>query len=234
MGAHPGDALAAAGVGGRLGDEQAGDAGEVLGALARGIDVEDHGEVGRARARGRTRVASRCVREYRCGWKQATTRRGLERARGGDRRRAPRSGGARSRRRRSAPVGGRAERARSGGRRPRSSPARCGRAATSAPASLIAVSAAAALRALWAPGTASVDGDAVEVEASSRSRVSSGSASKTVGSPASAHEVRRARPAARASARKARNVSSTSRCGGVGRVVVELGVGDDRDRRARA
>ena len=74
--AHPGDALAVAGVGGGLGDEQAGDAGVVLGGLARGIDVEDDRR-GRRRASALPNaVASRWVRLYRCGWKSATTRRG--------------------------------------------------------------------------------------------------------------------------------------------------------------
>ena len=75
--AHPGDALAVAGVGGGLGHEQAGDAGVVLGGLARGIDVQDHREVGVARAPAPNAVASRCVRLYRCGWNSATTRRGF-------------------------------------------------------------------------------------------------------------------------------------------------------------
>ena len=47
---------------------------------------------------------------------------------------------------------------------------RRGRVVTSAPASLTAVSAAAALRALWAPGTVSVTGTPSNVEASSRLR----------------------------------------------------------------
>ena len=84
--AHPGDALAVAGVGRGLGDEQAGDAGVVLGGLARGVDVEDDRQVGRASAAPNAR-ASRWVRLNRCGWKSATTRRGFERARGRDRRR---------------------------------------------------------------------------------------------------------------------------------------------------
>ena len=78
----------------------------------------------------------------------------VQRARGGDRRARPRSGGARSRRpparRRPSPPG-----ARSAARRPRSPPARRPQPSRSAPASRHASSAAAALRALCAPGTRS-------------------------------------------------------------------------------
>ena len=100
--AHPGDALAVAGVGGRLGHEQAGDAGVVLGGLARGIDVEDHGQVGARPAPCRTpspRAGCGCTGA-------AGSRRRRAAGSGCGRRRSsprPRSGGARSRRRRAAP-----------------------------------------------------------------------------------------------------------------------------------
>ena len=68
---HPGDGLAARRVGGRLGDEQPGHAGEVLRALARGVDVEHHDHVG-GRQRGAELRAWCAVRENRCGWKTAT------------------------------------------------------------------------------------------------------------------------------------------------------------------
>ena len=97
--AHPGDALAAAGVGGRLGHEQAGDARVVLRALARRVDVEDDARSASASACAeRARLALRAREQVRL--EEATTRRGLERARGLDRRARPRSGGGRSRRRR--------------------------------------------------------------------------------------------------------------------------------------
>ena len=65
-----------AGVGGGLGDEQAGHAGEVLGALARRVDVEHDDVVGGGERVRRTRAPGAAVRENRCGWKTATTRRG--------------------------------------------------------------------------------------------------------------------------------------------------------------
>ena len=142
---HPGHALAAAGVGGRLGDEQAGDAREVL---------------RRARARGRCRaprrgrpaasaapnsVASRCGARVQVRLEDGDHAAGRERARGLDRRgdlgrvvrvvvdhqrAARRSCRARSKRR---PA-------------PSKSRSAAAAAARSAPASRAAVSAAAALR----------------------------------------------------------------------------------------
>ena len=54
------------GVGGRLGDQQAGDAGVVARCLARGIDVEDDGEVGlRERLAERRGLALRAAEEVR-------------------------------------------------------------------------------------------------------------------------------------------------------------------------
>jgi hypothetical protein len=58
---QPEDRAAAGRVGGRLGDQEAGDAGEVLGPLAGRVDVEGDRS---------------CVRLKRCGWKQAMRRRG--------------------------------------------------------------------------------------------------------------------------------------------------------------
>ena len=83
---QPGDAPPGAGVGGGLGDQPPGDAGEVLRALARRVDAGHDDEVGGASAAPNSRAWA-CVRENRCGWKTATTRPRLERAGGGDRRR---------------------------------------------------------------------------------------------------------------------------------------------------
>ena len=213
--ARPDDALAAARVVGRLGDEQAGDAGEVLRALARGIHVEDHGQVGGGeRAPERGRLALRAREQVRLEAGEHAP--GPERARGGDRRRdlgrvvgvVVDDLGA---------VRGVPEPLEAPARRPRRSPAASAAAATSAPASRIAVSAAAALRALCSPGT------------DERAR------------PPSASKTRRALREPRRSSgghhlfprereEGAERVVDVAP-GGVGRVVVELGVGDDRDRR---
>ena len=72
---QPGDRAPAGGVGGRGGDEPAGDAGEVLlRARARGRSRAPPRRR-RARARRRSRAPCARVREYRCGWKAATIRR---------------------------------------------------------------------------------------------------------------------------------------------------------------
>ncbi len=161
---QPRDRAPAGGVGGRGGDEPARDAGEVLRALARRVDRRARRRRRRARARRRTRAPVCRVRENRCGWKAATMRRAPsvraasivardlrrvvgvvvdhERARG--RRAEPLE----------APAG--AREVRPARRRPRP---------RSAPASRQAVSAAAALRALWAPGTDSSTSTPSSVEA---------------------------------------------------------------------
>ena len=81
--------------------------------------------------------------------------------------------------------------------------------ATSAPANRIAVSAAAALRALCAPGTRRTTGTPSKSKREP-SAVSFGSASKITGRGASPTRSG-GTTASRASARNARNVSSTSR-----------------------
>ena len=206
--AHPGDALAVAGVGRRLGDEQAGDAGVVLGGLARGIDVEDHRQVGlRQRLAERRRLALGPAVQVRLEERDDAAR--VLGAGGGDRRRDlgrvvrvvvddARAGG------------GGAERARSGGPRPGSPRAPRPRSSTSAPASLTAVSAAAALRALWAPGTVSVTGTPSNAKRRA-ARASAPARRRTRSGRPPARSAPAARPRAAPAPRKARNVSSTSR-----------------------
>ena len=73
---HPRDGRPAAASAAACATSRPADAGEVLGPLARGVDVEHDDLVGERPAPRRTRAAWRAVREYRCGWKTATTRRG--------------------------------------------------------------------------------------------------------------------------------------------------------------
>ena len=229
--AHPGDALAAAGVGGRLGDEQAGHAREVLRALAR-RDRRRAPRRGRRAASARPnarRLALRARVQVRLkAGDDAARVRACARPRSSP---APRSGGGRSRRpraRRARSCRG----ARSAGRRPRSSQRR-GRGRHVGAGELDRGQRGRGVERVVGAGDGERHGDAVEVEARAAARQLRLGRRRPSGRRPGARGPA-GRPAARASARNARNVLVDVALGGVGRVVVELGVGDDRDRRARA
>ena len=211
--------------------------GMVLGALARRVDVEhdDHVRLGQRLRRTRGRAAR--VREYRCGWKTATSRSCAQRARRRAASRRSRSGGGRSRRR---PARRRAAAPSSWKRRPAPAKARQrprSRAASAAPARRAASSAPAAFARCGRPApTARPPGRASE--SASRPSVSVSSCG-VVGDDAAprAAPAARAVPDHRLGGRRARNSRKTSRSSASEpkrRVVVELDVRQHGDLHAQA